>query len=160
MLPKNCKTAKMIFIPKPGKDLKIPQSFYPIAFLSPLSKIYEPILFQHRYKLNFGVHVEKIRKKPHVSEAYFTRLLIVKAQYHIQSNSGLSKCTSSLRLHTQMQNGPTLLLKSTLSVQDRSKPFDLHTVTGILTFLRNDNLLPVQIIKHTTKHITCLRKVL
>lgn len=63
MLPKNCKTAKIIFIPKPGKDLKIPQSFYPIAFLSPMSKIYEPILFQHLYKLNFGVHVEKIRKK-------------------------------------------------------------------------------------------------
>jgi hypothetical protein len=44
-LPKSWKVAKVIMLPKPGKDPKFPQNLRPISLLSTTGKLFEKVVF-------------------------------------------------------------------------------------------------------------------
>jgi hypothetical protein len=44
--PKSWKEAKVVALPKPGKDPKFPQNLYPISLLSSMGKVFEKVILE------------------------------------------------------------------------------------------------------------------
>lgn len=96
--PDSWKNAMIITIPKPGKDLKHPSNYRPIALLSSLSKIFERVILQ---ELNTAIGSKLRQEQFAFRREHSTTLQLVKLTDQICINLNNKETTAAIFLDVE-----------------------------------------------------------
>jgi hypothetical protein len=113
-LPKLFKRAKIIAIPKPGKDGSDPAHYRPISLLIVMNKLLERLILQRIYEAATPVHQAGCRKHRSCTEQVMALTTHIEAGFQHQLKAGVVFVDLSAAFDTKWRDGIMLKFMRTV----------------------------------------------